>query len=164
MRHSTSWPSTRATIRSRPLTGFFELGQRQQRRNERRGGMDRGGDVGVAEIEHVGAGGIDERGAERIDALAPAEHRRSRSAGERGQRSEHRLDRRVAAAGQRDGKEIHQRALGLMGDRRRQSSHCVPASICARRAVTSGLRSMRVLEALTASIGRRTGPGSLTGP
>ncbi len=82
--------------------------------------MDRRRHMGVAEVEHVGAGGIEERGAERIDALAPAEQCRLLAAGECRERLQRGLERLIAAAGQRHGEEIHQRALGLMGDLGRQ--------------------------------------------
>ena len=63
-----------------------QFGQRQQRRRHRRGRMDHGAHMGVAEIMDVGAGGIEERRAQRIDALgcgrrwSPACRRRIRRA------------------------------------------------------------------------------------
>ena len=54
----------------------LELGERQQRRRQWRGRMDRSRHMGVAEVEHIGAGGIKERGGQCIDALAPADQRR----------------------------------------------------------------------------------------
>jgi hypothetical protein len=35
--------------------------------------MDRRRHMGIAEVEHIGAGGIEERGGQCIDALAPAD-------------------------------------------------------------------------------------------
>jgi len=76
--------------------------------------------MGIAKIEHIGAGGIEERGVERIDALAPADQGRLPATGEHCKRRQRGLERLIAAAGQRHGEEIHQRALGLMGHLRRQ--------------------------------------------
>src|SRR5205807_2678378 len=47
-----------------------ELGEREQRRRYRRGRMDHRSEMSVAKVEHVGAGGIEEGRAQRIDALA----------------------------------------------------------------------------------------------
>lgn len=76
--------------------------------------------MGVAEIEHVSARGIEKRRAERIDPLAPADHRGLPSARKGGERLQGGFDRRFAAAGQSDGKEVHQRPLDLMNDGRLQ--------------------------------------------
>ncbi len=48
----------------------LRLGERQQRGHDRRGRVDRGRHVGIAEIEHVGARGIDEGSGQRIEPLA----------------------------------------------------------------------------------------------
>ena len=76
--------------------------------------------MGVAKIEHIGTGGIEERSVERIDALGPADQGRLLATGEHCKRCQRGLEGLIAAAGQRHGEEIHQRALGLMGDLRRQ--------------------------------------------
>ena len=70
--------------------------------------------VGVAIVEDVGAGGVEERGAQRIDALAAADDGRLPAAGEFRQRAQRQLDRLGAAAGQCHGKEVEQCALGLV--------------------------------------------------
>ena len=72
----------------------------------------------VAEVEHISACGIEERGGERIEALGPADHRRLPADGKTGERLQRGFDRALAAANQRYGEEIHQRALGLMHDGR----------------------------------------------
>jgi hypothetical protein len=74
--------------------------------------------MGVAEVEHIGACGIEKRRAERIDALAPPDHRCLPAGGKSGQRSQRGFDRRLAAAGERNGKKIQQSSLGLVYDRR----------------------------------------------
>ena len=94
----------------------LQLGDRQQCRRQGRGRMDRSRHVGIAEIEHIGARGIEKRRAERIDALVPADQSRLPAAGECGQRAKRDLEGFVAAAGQGDGEEIQERALGLMRD------------------------------------------------
>ena len=76
--------------------------------------------MGVAEIEHIGAGRVEKRRAQRIDTLGPADDRRLPAAGKWRQRLQQRLDGVVAAAGQRHGEKIHRRALGLMHDLCRQ--------------------------------------------
>ena len=103
-----------------------QLCQRQQRRRHRRGRMDHGRQVGVAEIEHVGAGRIQEGRAQRIDALSAADDGRLSAVGEFGERLQRQLDRAGAAARQRDREEIQQRALGFMPDRLR---HVVPTGV-----------------------------------
>jgi hypothetical protein len=91
-----------------------QLGERQQGGRERRGRMDDGGQVGVAVVEDVGAGGVEEGGAQGIDALAAADDRRLLAAGKFGERFQGELDRFGAAAGDRHGEEVQQRALGLV--------------------------------------------------
>src|SRR5271156_157082 len=86
----------------------LQLAERQQRRRERRGRMYHGRDMGIAEVEHVGAGGIEKRRAQRVDALAPSDNRRLPAAGEHSERGERDLDRLGAAPGQRDSEEIQQ--------------------------------------------------------
>ena len=95
-----------------------QFGERENGRCHRRGRMNHGAQMGVAEIMDIGAGGIEEGRAQRIDALGPPDHGRLLSAGEFGKRAQRHLDRSGAAAGQRHGEEIHQRALGLMPHRR----------------------------------------------
>ncbi len=75
--------------------------------------------MGVAEIMDVGAGGIEKRGAQRIDPLAAPDHGDRLAAGEPAKRTQRDLDRRGAAAGERDREKIDQRALGLMPHRQR---------------------------------------------
>jgi hypothetical protein len=75
--------------------------------------------MGVAEIMHVGAGGIEERSIQGIDALAAADDSRRFTAGEFSQRAQRDLDRPGAAARQRHGEKIHQGAFGLMPHGRR---------------------------------------------
>ena len=133
MRHSISWPSTKASREIAAAHGL-QLGQRQQRRRHRRGRMDRGRHMGIAEVEDIGAGGIEERCIERIDALAPADDRRLLAAGKR--RSDASAIPTSAAAGQRHGEEIQQRAFGLMRDRRRQFLPPGPTTNPASRSVT----------------------------
>ena len=59
-----------------------QLGHRQHGRRERRGRMHDRRQVGVAIVEDVGAGGVEEGGTQRIDALAAADDRRLPAAGE----------------------------------------------------------------------------------
>ena len=119
MRHATSWPNTSASRKSRPVTGANSASAKQ-RRHQRRGRMDRRGHVGIAKVEHIGAGGVEERRAERIDALAPADQCRLLAARERGERLQQGLESLGAAAGQRRGKQIHQGAFRLVADVGRQ--------------------------------------------
>jgi hypothetical protein len=79
--------------------------------------MNGGRQMGVVEIEHVGAGGVEEGGAQGIHAFAPADHGRLLTIGEFGQRLQRGLHRAGAAPRQRYGKKIHQRLLGLVTDR-----------------------------------------------
>ena len=76
--------------------------------------MDDGRQVRVAIVEHVGAGGIQEGGAQGVDALGPADDRRLLAAGELGERPEREFDRLGTAAGDRHGEEIQQCTLGLV--------------------------------------------------
>ena len=82
--------------------------------------MDRGRHMGIAEVEHIGARGIEKRGVERVDALAPADQARLAAAGKFSERLQRDLESFVAAAGQGDREEIQERALGLMHDLGRQ--------------------------------------------
>ncbi len=70
--------------------------------------MNHRAQMGVAEIVDVGAGGVEEGRAQRIDALAAADHGRLLAAGEFGERAQRCLDRPGAAARQRHRKEIHE--------------------------------------------------------
>jgi type II secretory ATPase GspE/PulE/Tfp pilus assembly ATPase PilB-like protein len=54
----------------------LQLSQRQQCGCYRCGRMDHRGQMGVAEVMDVGAGGIEEGRAERVDALAAPDHGR----------------------------------------------------------------------------------------
>jgi hypothetical protein len=94
-----------------------QLGQREQRRRHRRGRMNDGRKMGVAEIEHVGAGRVQKGRAQGIRALAAADDGRLPAIGKLGQRLEGNLHRAGAAAGQRDREEIEQRAPGLVAGR-----------------------------------------------
>ena len=76
--------------------------------------------MGIAEVEHVGARGVNEYGGQRIEPLAPSDHGRLAAGGESRERGKRGLDGGVAAARQRHGEEIHQRSLGLVGHRGRQ--------------------------------------------
>ena len=82
--------------------------------------MDDGGQVRVAIVEDVGAGGIEECGAERVDALGSPDDGRLPAAREFRERGQRQFDRLGAAACDRHGKEVQQRALGfvthLLGD------------------------------------------------
>ena len=49
------------------------LGQRQQRRRHGRGRVYDGGEMRVAIVEDVGAGAVQEGGAQRIDAVGAAD-------------------------------------------------------------------------------------------
>ena len=49
-----------------------QFGERKQRRRHRRGRMDHGAQMRVAEIMDIGGGGIEEGRAQRIDALGRA--------------------------------------------------------------------------------------------
>ncbi|OIQ67516.1 hypothetical protein GALL_509020 [mine drainage metagenome] len=70
--------------------------------------------MGVAEVMDIGAGGVEESGAQRIDALGASDHGRLSAARKLGERAQCDLDRAGAAPGEGDGEEIHQGALGLM--------------------------------------------------
>jgi len=104
----------------------LKLAQRQQSRRQRRGGMNDRRHMGIAEIEHIGARGIEKRRVQRVDPRAPADNRRLSSAGKGRERLQRGFDCRLAAARQSDRKEVHQQALGLMDDGRLQ---CVPSRI-----------------------------------
>jgi hypothetical protein len=95
-----------------------EFTEREQGRGHRGGRVNYGRHVGVAEVEHIGARGIEKGGGKRIEAFAAPDHRRLLAAGKSGERLQRRFDRALAAAGQRHGEEINERALGLMHDRR----------------------------------------------
>ena len=82
--------------------------------------MDRGRHMGIAEVEHIGARGIEKRRVERVDALAPADQARLAAAGKFSERLQRDLESFVAAAGQGHGEKIEKRALGLMHDLGRQ--------------------------------------------
>ena len=123
MRACTSLPRTKASSNSGPLT---------VRSSASASSAGATGAVGwitvaqmrVAEVMHVGAGGVEERRAQRVDALGaarsrwPACRRRTRL-----QRLQRDLDRVGAATRQRDREEIHEGALGLMPHVRR---HILP--------------------------------------
>jgi hypothetical protein len=81
--------------------------------------MNGGWNVGVVEIEHVGARCVQEGRAQRVHALAAADDGRLLAAGKRGERLQGDLDRAAAAARQRHREEVHERALGLVRDVRR---------------------------------------------
>ena len=100
-------------------THLLQLGERQQRRRHRRGRMDHGAQMGVAEVVDIGAGGVEESRGERIDALAAPDHGRLPAAAKFRKRAQRHLDRPGAAARQRHGKEVHQRTFGLMPHRLR---------------------------------------------
>jgi hypothetical protein len=68
--------------------------------------MDDGRNVCVAEVEHVGGGRVEERGTQRIRALAAANHGRLAVPGKFLERLTRDLHRRAATAGKRDGEEI----------------------------------------------------------
>ena len=76
--------------------------------------MDDGRQVGVAIVEDVGAGGVQEGRTQGVDPLGPPDDRRLLAAGELGERLERELDRLGAAARDRHGEEIQQRPLGLV--------------------------------------------------
>jgi len=83
-----------------------QLGEREQRRRHRSGRMDDGGNVGVAKIEHIGGSRVEERGTQRIRALAAANHGRLAVPGKFLERLTRDLHRRAATAGKRDGEKI----------------------------------------------------------
>jgi hypothetical protein len=93
-----------------------QLGEREQRRRDRRGRMNGGRDVGIVEIEDVGARRVQERRAQRVHALVAADDDRLPAIGKRGERLQGDLDRAAAAARQRHGEVVHERALGLVRD------------------------------------------------
>jgi hypothetical protein len=95
-----------------------QFGERQQRRRHWCGWMDHGAQVGVAEVMDIGAGGVEEGRAQRIDAFGAPDHGRLLATGEFGERAQRDLNRLGTAARQRHGKEIHERAPGLMPHRR----------------------------------------------
>ena len=72
--------------------------------------------VGVAKIEDIGAGRVQEGGAQGIHALAPADDGRLLAIGKLGERLQCDLDRVVSAARERDREEVEQCALGLVTD------------------------------------------------
>jgi hypothetical protein len=88
--------------------------------------MDHRADMGVAIIMDIGAGGIEEGSAQRIDTLGASDDRHLFAAGKLGERAQRDLDRRGAAARQRHREEIHERALRLMPHGRR---NVLPASL-----------------------------------
>ena len=93
-----------------------QLGEREQRRGDRRGRMDDRRNMGVAEIERIGARRVQECRAQAIHAFAAADDGglpQMRELGEGAQRDLHRIG---AAARERHGKEIQQRPLGFMAD------------------------------------------------
>ena len=58
-----------------------ELRKREQRRRDRRGRMDHGAQMGVAEIVDIGGRGVEKGRAQRIDSLVAANYRGLFSAG-----------------------------------------------------------------------------------
>jgi hypothetical protein len=74
--------------------------------------------MGVAEVMDIGAGGVEEGRAQRIDAFRAPDQGCLSAAGEFGERAQRDFDRPGAAARERHGEEIHQRAFGLMPHRR----------------------------------------------
>ena len=70
--------------------------------------------VGVAIVEDVGAGRVQEGGGQRIDALWPPDDGRLPAAGEFTERAQRQFDRLGAAPRDRHGKEVQQGALGFV--------------------------------------------------
>ena len=94
-----------------------QLGEREQRRRDRRGRMNDGRNVGVVEIERVGARRVQERRAQGIHAFASTDDGGLPALGKLGEGSQRDLHRPGAAARERHGEEIQQRPLGLVADR-----------------------------------------------
>ena len=70
--------------------------------------------MGIAEIMDVGSGGVEEGGAQRVQALGASDHGHLPAAGKLSERAQRSLDRPCAATGEGDGEEIHKGSLGLM--------------------------------------------------
>jgi hypothetical protein len=62
--------------------------------------MDHSAYMGVAEIMHIGAGGVQKHRAQGIDPFAATDHRRLLAAGKFGERAQRDLDWTGAAASQ----------------------------------------------------------------
>ena len=121
-----------------------QLGEREQRRRDRSSRMNGGRNVGVIEIEHVGADAAFRKAALSASRRSlAADDGRLPAIGEGGQRLQTRSRPARAAARQRHGEEIHQRAFGLMAEwlAECRSSRC-PTRKRARSCVTPGLCSM----------------------
>ena len=92
---------------------------------------------------------------ERIDALAPPDQGSPACRRRTSQARPARLDGLIAAAGQRHGEEIHQRALGLMDDLRRQVvPPCVDDEFCQNLGNARIVQHAPTLREIPASIGR----------
>jgi hypothetical protein len=100
--------------------------QRKQRWCHRGGRMDDGRDMRVAKIHDVGGGRVHKGRAERIHALAAADHGRLVAARKFSERFSRDLHRMGAAARERNGKEIQQCTLGLMA---RGLGHVLPTGL-----------------------------------
>jgi hypothetical protein len=101
-----------------------QLRQREQRRRDWSGRMDDGRDMGVAKIQNVGCGRVEKGRAQRVYAFATTDQGRLLATGKLGERLPRDLDGRGAAARERDGEEIHERALSLVP---RGVRHAIPA-------------------------------------
>ena len=93
--------------------------QRKQRRSNRGGRMDHRRNMGIVEVEHVAAGGVQKGGRQCIRPLPTPDDRRLACARELAQHLETDLDGAVPASAERGGKEIEERALRLMPHFRR---------------------------------------------
>ena len=89
------------------------LGQGQQRCGHRPGGMDDGPQVGVVEVEHVGAQAVEQRRMQRIDPFRAAQHRRPGFSHEGSQGLQRDVHRFVARAAHRAAHPVEQRARGF---------------------------------------------------
>ena len=80
--------------------------------------MDHGRHMGVAEVEHIRARGIEKGGRKRIEAFAAPDHGALFDAGKSRERLQRGFDRWFTAADQRHREKINECALGLMNDGR----------------------------------------------
>ncbi len=96
---------------------FAQLGQCERGRCDRRGGMDHRREMRIAEVEDIGAGGIQERRAERIDAVVAPDDGRLRAARKFRERGQGHLDRVGTATRERDREKVEQGTLGFAANR-----------------------------------------------
>ena len=103
-------------VQQRRAGDRLRLGEREQRRRDRRGRMDDGRVMRVVEVEHVPARRVDECGAQHVEPVAPADHAGVARTGKTVEHRERAGDRGVAAAAKRGAEEVQDRTPGGMPD------------------------------------------------